>query len=138
MYIGHASALKDDLSATEALGFLACLHERPHASPQAVRNALSRLGLERSTERPVRTLSQGQRRRVALARLALEEKPLPWILDEPFDALDDKSAQQLEDLICEHLDRGGSVVLTSHRALSPKAPHAQTWRLSREGLVCEP
>ena len=62
----------------------------------------------------VRTLSQGQRRRVALARLAAQREPLPWLLDEPFDALDADGVDALATLIAEHAQRGGSVVLTSH------------------------
>jgi heme exporter protein A len=63
----------------------------------------------------VRTLSQGQRRRGALARLALDEQPRTWILDEPYDALDSASTQLLSDLITTHAARGGAVLLTSHQ-----------------------
>jgi heme exporter protein A len=63
----------------------------------------------------VRTLSQGQRRRGALARLALDEQPRTWILDEPYDALDSDSTQLLSALITGHAARGGAVLLTSHQ-----------------------
>jgi len=65
-------------------------------------------------QRSVRTLSQGQRRRVALARLALEDSPGLWVLDEPFDALDSAGIAVVLQLIREHLQRQGAVVLTSH------------------------
>jgi heme exporter protein A len=70
----------------------------------------------------VRTLSQGQRRRVALSRLALDTQPTLWILDEPFDALDTDGIATLNALLTQHAQRGGSVVLTSHQALTLTQP----------------
>jgi heme exporter protein A len=116
-YIGHANALKDDLSAAEALRFVAQLRgEAPPAG--AIDQALQRLGVESRRRAPVRTLSQGQRRRVALARLALPAPPRLWLLDEPFDALDDDGVEALNTLLAEHAARGGAVLLTSHQPLS--------------------
>lgn len=112
-YIAHANALKDDLSAVEALGFLARIHGRPD-DPARLRAALARLGLAGRERAPVRSLSQGQRRRVALARLALEEAPGLWVLDEPFDALDVAGTAALHALLAAHRARGGRVLLTSH------------------------
>ncbi|MFZ2649138.1 MAG: cytochrome c biogenesis heme-transporting ATPase CcmA [Burkholderiaceae bacterium] len=116
-YIAHANGLKDDLTAFESLQFLAALHGRG-ATPGSVLNALERLGMNRRQRSPVRTLSQGQRRRVALARLALERAPGLWVLDEPFDALDVDGIGVVNQLLEQHLERGGSVVLTSHQPLS--------------------
>lgn len=116
-YIAHANALKDDLSAFESLQFLAALHGRD-AEPAAVSAALSRLGMGPRQRAPVRALSQGQRRRVALARLALESAAGLWVLDEPFDALDVQGIAAVNELLEQHLARGGSVVLTSHQPLS--------------------
>ncbi len=113
VYIGHANALKDDLTAFEALGFLARLHGR-ESSPAAVMSALRRLAMDHRCHAMVRTLSQGQRRRVALARLALERVAGLWLLDEPFDALDAAGVQAVDGLLEEHLARGGGVLLTSH------------------------
>ena len=107
-YIGHANALKDDLTVTESLSFLARLHDLDSGA-QGIRDALRTI---------VRTLSQGQRRRVALARLALERDPSLWVLDEPFDALDTHGIDAVNRLLAGHLARGGSVLLTSHLALS--------------------
>jgi len=121
LYIGHANALKDDLSATEALAFVAGLRGRPPAA-EAVAGALGRLGVGASARAPVRTLSQGQRRRVALARLALPVAPRLWLLDEPFDALDDHGIVILNALLAEHAARGGATLLTSHQALSLRDP----------------
>lgn len=116
LYIGHSNALKEDLSLAEAVGFLATLADldRPLQRAQA---ALERLGLASRRDAPVRTLSQGQRRRGALARLVLDEAPRAWLLDEPFDALDQPGVGQLARLIEGHAARGGAVLLTSHQAV---------------------
>jgi heme exporter protein A len=113
VYIAHTNALKDDLTAAESLAFLARIHGRDDA-PAALRAALVRLGLAGRERTPVRSLSQGLRRRVALARLALETTPSLWVLDEPFDALDVAGTATLHALLAAHRARGGSVLLTSH------------------------
>lgn len=117
VYIAHANGLKDDLTAFESLQFLAALHGRD-AAPPAVSRALSRLAMTQRERAPVRTLSQGQRRRVALARLAMEDAAGLWVLDEPYDALDGDGIHIVNELLEQHLARGGSVVLTSHQPLS--------------------
>ena len=113
VYIAHTNALKDDLTAAESLAFLARIHGRGDGAP-AVRAALVRLGLAGRERTPTRSLSQGLRRRVALARLALETRPALWVLDEPFDALDIAGTAVLHELLAQHRARGGSVLLTSH------------------------
>lgn len=122
-YIGHQNALKDDLTATEALRFLARLHGLPHDA-ESLKQALQRLGLgpARLQHAPVRTLSQGQRRRVALARLALSATARVWLLDEPFDALDGEGILALNAVISSHAQAGGCVLLTSHQAISIENP----------------
>lgn len=119
VFIGHANALKDDLTTTEALQFLLRLHGRAWDAPTA-HAALHHLGLPGRHHAPVRTLSQGQRRRVALARLAVEREPALWILDEPFDALDTDGMAVLNQLLAGHLARSGSVLLTSHVPLDAR------------------
>lgn len=116
VYIGHANALKDDLTLTEAVAFLARMHALDDA-PGRARRALERLGLASRRDAPVRTLSQGQRRRGALARLALDDTPRTWILDEPYDALDRDSVALLSSLIEAQAARGGAVLLTSHQSV---------------------
>ena len=113
VYLGHSNGLKDDLTALESLQFLARLHGRED-SVQAIESALRRMGLFHRRHLPVRTLSQGQRKRVALARLALETQATLWVLDEPLDALDDLGIATVQGLIQEHLQRQGAVLLTSH------------------------
>ncbi len=121
VYIGHQNALKDDLTATEALRFLARLHGLPH-DDASLQSALQRLGIAQRRHAMVRTLSQGQRRRVALARLALSAAAPLWLLDEPFDALDADGIDALNAVIGGHALAGGCVLLTSHQALSIRQP----------------
>jgi len=114
VYLGHANALKDDLSAIENLLIACALAGRP-ASEVAVREALHASGLAACSHLPVRALSQGQKRRSALARLALSKAAPLWILDEPFSALDVAAVSQLEKLVGAYLDGGGSVIFTTHQ-----------------------
>jgi len=116
LYIGHSNALKDDLTLLEALAFLGQLGGLDAPAQQAER-ALAALNLSPQRHLAVRTLSQGQRRRGALARLALDELPRTWILDEPYDSLDTASTITLSGLISAHAARGGAVLLTSHQAV---------------------
>lgn len=121
LYIGHANALKDDLSVTESLQFLARMHQRD-SDPVALHAALDQVGMGSRRDAMVRTLSQGQRRRAALARLALDHRASIWILDEPYDALDADGVECINALLHAHLSRGGSTLLTSHQAPGASAP----------------
>lgn len=145
--IGHADALHGDLTAREALTFLLRLHGRARDGAR-VDAALDHWGVYAHRHAPVRSLSQGQRKRVALARLACEHpgalgddrgaslgigreasrgeireasrgddrEASLWVLDEPFDALDAGGVACLNALLAQHLQRGGSVLLTGHQA----------------------
>jgi len=128
LYIAHVNALKDDLTVKEALRFLGTLHGSTPADEEIVA-ALALLGVEHMRDRPVRTLSQGQRRRAALARLALPQPPSVWLLDEPFDALDDEGVEALHRLLTAQARRGGSALLTSHQAVALRDPVPQTLNL---------
>ncbi len=117
IYLGHAAALKDDLSALENLVTASVLGGTAVSAPQAA-GALAAAGLRGREHAPARVLSQGQRKRVALARLVLgSESPL-WVLDEPFNALDTAATVWLLGLIAEQTRRGGIVVLTSHQSVA--------------------
>ena len=115
LWIGHAAGIKDLLTAEENLGWLCALH-RP-ATREAIWTALAAVGLKGFEDVPCLTLSAGQQRRVALARLYLDSPPL-WILDEPFTALDKQGVAQLEEHLARHCESGGMVVLTTHHTLS--------------------
>lgn len=116
LYLGHALALKDELSALENLQADAAIAGRTFHEAHA-RTALQSLGLRGRTRLPVRVLSQGQKRRVALARLTLHSAPL-WVLDEPFVALDAQAQDWVADAISTHVERGGMALFTSHQALA--------------------
>ena len=113
-YVGHANGVKDELTAVENLRYGNAIAGRVAGDAEA-RAALDLLGLHDHAERPVRALSQGQRRRVALARLVGAATARLWILDEPFTALDARGIAVLRDLVAAQLDRGGCVVLTTHQ-----------------------
>ncbi len=121
LYIAHANALKDDLSVLESLRFLAQLQGQ-EPDEAALISALSQFGMAGRRHAFVRTLSQGQRRRVTLSRLALADGARLWILDEPFDALDAEGITTLNALLTRHAAAGGSVVLTSHQAVTLVEP----------------
>ena len=115
LWIGHAAGIKDLLTAEENLSWLCALH-RP-ASREAIWAALAAVGLKGFEDVPCHTLSAGQQRRVALARLHLDS-PALWILDEPFTALDKQGVAQLEEHLARHCELGGTVVLTTHHTLT--------------------
>jgi heme exporter protein A len=113
LYIGHANALKDDLTAAENLE-VACALAGIVADERGIAGALGMLGLAGRENLPARVLSQGQRRRVALARLALGADTPLWVLDEPFTALDAAAIDCVQGLIGGHVSRGGGVLYTTH------------------------
>lgn len=123
VYLGHAAALKDELSALENLQTATVLAGRS-AGRQEAMLALALAGLRGREHVPVRTLSQGQRRRAALARLELCAGAPLWVLDEPFNALDTAATAWLLALLERHLGAGGLVVLTSHQPLALSAQAA--------------
>jgi heme exporter protein A len=134
VYIAHASALKDDMTVIECLLFTAALQGRK-PSVGEIGAALLCWGIEPLRDAPVRTLSQGQRRRSALARLALPHPPAIWLLDEPFDALDDDGVRTLCRLLSDQARRGGSVVLTSHQAVPLRDPAPLTLDLDAYAIA---
>ena len=129
LYIGHANAIKDDLTAAENL-HVACTLAGVRTQPARIGEALRRLGLAGCENLPARVLSQGQRRRVALARLALSEAMPLWILDEPFAALDTAAVECVQNLIAEHVSKGAAVILATH--LEARIAAAATLRIDLE------
>ncbi len=138
IYFGHLTGIKAPLSAEENLRWMAqCRGSslKGLALDHAVDQALAKVGLRGFEDAPVYTLSAGQKRRVALARLFLEPVPL-WVLDEPFTAIDKHGVAELEAIIEQHAKQGGAVVLTTHHELSIDPSHLKIIRLgdAREGV----
>jgi len=112
LYLGHAPAVKDELTGAENLR-VACVLAGLSTTAEQRRDALARFGVP--GDKPVRQLSQGQRRRAALARLSVSWQAPLWLLDEPFTALDAAAAELTRTLLGEHAQRGGSVVYSTHQ-----------------------
>lgn len=132
LYVGHALAVKDDLSVAEnleCLAELAALETRP----RAMQAALMRWELWERRGQPARRLSQGLRRRVSLARLDLAAARPLWLLDEPFDALDDAGQGLLAHALMRHRLRRGAWVLSSHQGLPGEVGGASTLWLDGGG-----
>jgi heme exporter protein A len=117
VYAGHAAGIKDDLSAAENLRDTLALRAAP-AAEDAMREALAQVGLDKRRHLPARRLSAGQRRRIGLARLALDPAPL-WLLDEPLTALDDEGERLFSGLLERHLARGGLALIATHHDVRP-------------------
>jgi len=126
-YLGHQLALKEDLTPLENLRADTAIAGRTLALADA-KTALARLGLKGREHLPVRVLSQGQKRRTALARLLVSSAPL-WILDEPFVALDAAAQNVLSEVINGHLNRRGMVLFTSHQTVT-LAGQGRSYRLT--------
>jgi len=126
-YLGHQNALKEDLSPVENLRFASALYG-PALPRETAHVALHMFGVE--TERPVRALSQGQKRRVALAALSLRGNALLWLLDEPFVALDGAALETVKRMIEAHLERGGMVAYTTHQDVPLRAAEQFSVRLA--------
>lgn len=114
-YIGHLSGTKDDLTVSENLRISSALTGVEISVSQAA-EALNFIGLGGRDHLPAKVLSQGQRRRVALARLLVCKTAL-WILDEPLVALDVTAVQMIKEILERHLQQGGVIVMTTHQEI---------------------
>ena len=123
--LAEAAALDAERTVSEGLAFWAALD----GAAAAVAQALDAVGLAALAAVPVRMLSTGQRRRVAMARVVASGAPI-WLLDEPGNGLDAASVARLEALIARHRDAGGIVLAATHLPLA--IPGAQTINLAGE------
>ena len=117
LYIGHAHGLKEDLLAWENLALAAQVGGHRLTRAQAC-DALDSAGLSAWAEAPVRTLSEGQRKRVGLARLQFSVGRALWVLDEPFSALDGHAFDALSATLARYVAGGGTLVITTHQRLA--------------------
>jgi heme exporter protein A len=115
-YLGHADGVKGALTAGENLAFAATMLGG-QSSRDAQKAALARVGLAHVIDFPARFLSAGQRRRVALARLLIADRPL-WLLDEPTTALDAAALEGCVTILRGHLRGGGIIVAATHAPLA--------------------
>jgi heme exporter protein A len=125
-YLGHRDALKPSLSVRETLEFWQAMLGRAVLAPAA---ALAKVGLLHAADFPAAYLSAGQRRRLALARLLVSERPL-WLLDEPMAALDAASEAMFTGLVSEHCAKGGLVLVATHTPLGFSARELRMGRVS--------
>jgi heme exporter protein A len=133
LYIGHLPGIKEDLTALENLRFSLALSGLDVSEDKAT-EVLKELGLARGLNLPTRMLSQGQKRRVALARLWLQDLPI-WVLDEPFTALDSGAANMLKQKIEAFANDGGIVVMTTHQEVTMNVAGFQQLNLGSSSYV---
>ncbi|NND44448.1 MAG: heme ABC exporter ATP-binding protein CcmA [Xanthomonadales bacterium] len=117
VYVGHQLGIKDDLSVLENIRFMLGFMGGGRFPAQEIAR---RLGLQHVRGQAARTLSAGQRKRCALARVFAGDRPL-WLLDEPYSNLDAEGMSMLNQLLRQHLDAGGACVMTTHGSLRPEA-----------------
>lgn len=123
VWLGHSNGIKDDLTALENLQMMQVLAP-PRSQPFPMKTVLERMGLAGNGHRFPRHFSAGMKRRLALSRLLLSSARL-WILDEPQAALDRAGIQLFESILAEHLQQGGSAIMTSHHEVGLRGPHVQ-------------
>ncbi|HJW50965.1 MAG TPA: cytochrome c biogenesis heme-transporting ATPase CcmA [Burkholderiaceae bacterium] len=136
VYIGHLNGVKDDLTVRENLRIAVGLGGR-RATEGDLARALDAVGLAGFEDSMARFLSQGQRRRVAMARLYVSAAVPLWILDEPFTALDTRGVAALSELIAGHVGGGGTVVLTTHQEVPVDAARRKRVDLGGAAVFAE-
>ena len=124
VYVGHLNGVKEDLTVYENLKVAHAVAGR-NVDSATLRRALDAVGLAPFENALARRLSQGQRRRVALARLFATTTAPMWILDEPFIALDQRGVASLSARIASHIGNGNMVVLVTHQDVAIDVPHQQ-------------
>ena len=124
-YVGHYLGIKDDLSVLENLRFM---RDFLGTSSRNCSEVIEQVGLGRVSEQLARTLSAGQRKRCALARLLLCHSEL-WLLDEPYSNLDQEGVDLVDRMLAAHLEAGGACVLATHGA------HRPVWNETQDFLL---
>ena len=127
-YLGHRHGIKDELSAVENLRISNALNGIEVSNDRA-RDVLQQMGLAGRELLPARLLSEGQRRRVALARLLVCNTKL-WLLDEVMTSLDKRAVALVRSLIENHLAGGGIAIVATHQELELSAGVAKRLELA--------
>ena len=127
LFLGHLNGIKADLTAVENLRIL-CQLDGLNVNENDLWQVLKDMGLYGHEDLAVGVLSQGQKRRVTLARLLLSKSPL-WLLDEPFTALDKAAVDFLQTVITSHVENGGMVILTTHQDVALTTGEVKQLRL---------
>lgn len=124
LYLGHLNGIKGDLTAVENLRIASVL-DGYELDERRAWQVLAEIGLRGHEDLPSKHLSQGQKRRVALARLLVNDARV-WILDEPFTALDVAAVELLQDVIRRHVGNGGIAIVTTHQEVAMIADNTRT------------
>jgi heme exporter protein A len=132
-YLAHQNGVKDELTAVENLRIANGVAGNALSKHEA-QTTLEQVGLGRQQNLPVRALSAGQRRRLALARLLTSKAPL-WILDEVLTSLDDTAIKLSGRFIGDHLSNGGIAIIATHQELNLSADRLQRIDLSGDGPI---
>jgi heme exporter protein A len=119
LYAGHSAAIKDDLSVLENIRFMLDFLGRRDSAVDSTEQLVKAVGLTNVAQQHGRTLSAGQRKRCAMARLLFCKERL-WLLDEPYSNLDLEGSNLLNTILKSHLDSGGACVMTTHGSLKPQ------------------
>ncbi len=130
LYLGHLNGIKGDLSAVENLRVSAILNGHRLSESRAW-EVLGEIGLQGHEDLPSKHLSQGQKRRVALARLLISPARI-WILDEPFTALDVAAVELLQAVISRHIEHQGIAIVTTHQEVAILSEHTRTLSLGHD------
>ncbi len=125
-YLAHSNSLKNELTSLENLRYAVSLHRS--VADDELLHALERVQIAACANLPVRAMSAGQKRRLAIARVLLCETEL-WILDEPITNLDVAGISLFEECIAVHLNRGGMVLTAAHQLLLQGQPNVRTLEL---------
>jgi heme exporter protein A len=125
-YLAHSNSLKNELTCLENLRYAVSLHRS--VADHELLHALERMRIAGCASLPVRAMSAGQKRRLAIARVLLCEAEL-WILDEPITNLDTAGISLFEECIAVHLNRGGMVLTAAHQLLLQGQPNVRTLEL---------
>ena len=132
LYIGHKNGLNDDLTVLENLDYLCAFDSSADSKDtKLIRKSMEYFNISKYEDYMVSQLSEGNKRRVALARLFLTKKKI-WLLDEPLNNLDDETIKVLIKLFIRHQDNQGLIILSSHFDLSKELNNVKIFKMENQ------